>query len=103
MKPETIEQFVVYRFGGVMCCYALKEEAENDVKHHGGTVVRLTGELPKTPIKYSVELWGNEWKPDKFGDTTFSQQVHGIAGLWATEKVTRCPIKYRITVEEILE
>lgn len=57
----------------------------------------------REPIKYSVELWGNEWKPDKLSDITFSQQVHGIGGIWATEKVSRCPIKYRITVEEVPE
>jgi hypothetical protein len=98
-KPETIEAYCVIDKNGKRVVTFDKAWTESTAF----TVVRLTGEMPKTPIKYSVELWGNEWKPDKFGDTTFSQQVHGIAGLWATEKVTRCPIKYRITVEEILE
>lgn len=100
---ETIEAWAAVDSDGNYDLTLCREHAEEKAKEYGGTVVRLTGEMPKVPIKYSVELWGNEWKPDKFGDTTFSQQVHGIDGLWATEKVTRCPIKYRITVEELSE
>lgn len=57
----------------------------------------------REPIKYSVEFWGNEWKPDVDIEYTFSQHIISIGGMWAKKKVEACPIKYRITVEELPE
>lgn len=53
-------------------------------------------------IKYSVELWGNEWKPVLF-DHGFSALLLGYKANWGVNKKETTPIKYRITVEEIEE
>lgn len=49
MKPEIIEAWAVYRNGEIMEYFEFKQEAEADVFHHGGTVIRLTGEMPRVP------------------------------------------------------
>jgi hypothetical protein len=56
----------------------------------------------REPIKYSVELWGTAFAP--VPDTTDLQHfVFGYIGTWREEPDPKCPIKYRVTVEEIVE
>jgi hypothetical protein len=56
----------------------------------------------REPIQYSVELWGNEFKQGP--ETMLVCRVFGDLPSWNSgEKTERCPIKYRITVEEIPE
>ena len=59
----------------------------------------LVGEW-RDPIKYFVELWGNEWKLCLTA-LGLNSQLLGSGHLTAVNKTETCPIKYRITVEEI--
>jgi hypothetical protein len=56
----------------------------------------------RSHIKYSVELWGNEWKPTPYS-VGIAAQLLGPNYLTFQSKNEYCPIKYRITVEEIPE
>jgi hypothetical protein len=61
----------------------------------------LIGEW-RDPVKYSVELYGNTWKPNTpEKNISLSERVFGNDHAWCECSTEGSRIKYRITVEEI--
>lgn len=93
---ETIEAFAVYRNGDIMNYFDFKEDAEADVFHHGGTVVRLTGEMPRVPRKREFIGWILNGILDNGCDNSI-----GFITYNSKEGLPKDCIKVRVTVEEL--
>lgn len=101
MKPETIEAYIVIndaRENSEPTLYHIRYAAEDHAKRHGGTVVRLTGEMPKVPIERKTTAWVEFREPSTNSPFTFDRL--GIVNI-AEGNVDRCKTKVEIIVREL--
>lgn len=96
---ETIEAWARCS-GSRVQVYACEVDARKDALTVGGTVVKLTGEMPRQLRKVSTEVW---IKPCEVESTvTLLCPRLGISD-YRREKDDKCFIRARITMEELSE
>lgn len=97
---ETIEAWAVMR-DGIQQIFRTESEAITYTKHWGGTVVRLTGEMPRPLRKVSTEVWIQPMKPIESNSPLSLLQFRLGIKDWNPENKEKCTIRARITMQEL--
>lgn len=96
---EEIEAYMVLHKQGGRSLYHDPSIAEEHVQRHGGTVVKLTGEMPRELRKVSTEVWIEPIRPTEFHSCVLQLRL-GIKD-WGTTKTEKNTVRAKITMEEL--
>lgn len=95
-----IEAYTVIVNGKVGALVLDKEDADELAKLRGGTVVKLTGKMPRELRKVSTEVWIS---PCEVMSDSHALLLRMGFGAYDTRKFGSCTVKARITLEELPE
>ena len=95
---ETIEAWAVFHGENGNEFFNRELEALTCQKLYGGTVVKLTGEMPLELRKVSTEVWISPCEPATNGDAIGIRIGYLF---WSPKKTETCTIRARITMQEL--
>lgn len=97
---ETIETWAIVKHGCIDYICRTEELAKKQNEVSGGTVVKLTGEMPRKPIERKTVAWV-EWCEPKF-PSMYPFETLGV-GYICSHRTERCQTKVEIIVRELPE
>lgn len=100
---EEIVTWAVVKHGCIDYICRTEELAKKQNEVSGGTVVKLTGEMPRKPIERKTVAWVMFTEPAESGINTMLHLCRlGICDI-SKEKQGRCQTKVEILVKELPE
>lgn len=97
---KEIKAFAIVRNGEVFNVTENAESAKKVAETLNGTVVELTGKMPRELRKISTEVWIEPCDAKSDSDFIFERLGYNILKL---EKNSKCTTRARITLEELPE